>query len=53
MSGYFYHRFRLDSYGSPFRNVNSGINWWEDKENVRRYDVGLNLYLQEYKSKIF
>lgn len=53
MNYYFYHRIRLDSYGSPFRNVSSGIDWYEDKENVKRYEKGLSLYLDDFKSILY
>ena len=52
MNYYFYHRIRLDSYGSPFRNVSSGTDWYEDKENVKRYEKGLSLYLDEFKGNL-
>ena len=53
MKYFIFEKIRLDSYGSPFRNVNSGINEAEDPINVSRFDKGLNLYLEEYKSNLF
>lgn len=44
-------KIRLDSIGSPFRNVNSGVNEEEDPVNIERYEKGINLYVEEFKSK--
>lgn len=44
-------KIRLDSIGSPFRNVNSGVNEDEDQVNLERYEKGIKLYVDEFKSK--
>lgn len=52
MRYFIFERFRLDSYGSPFRNVNSGVNEFDDMENIKRYEKGMELYLEEFKSRL-
>lgn len=43
--------FRLDSFGSPFRNVNSGRNTEGDSLNNARLQVGTENYLNEFRGK--
>lgn len=43
-------RFRVDSFGSPFRNVNSGRNTEADVLNNARLQLGTERYLTEFKS---
>ena len=43
---------RLDSFGSPFRNVNSGVDEAEDQENIQRFNKGLQIYIDEFKSRL-
>ena len=42
--------FREYSFGSPFRNVNSGRNTEGDDENNRRLQIATERYLEEFKS---
>ena len=44
---------RSSEYGSPFRNVNSGIDESKDKVNVKRYDAGLKKFMTEAKGSFF
>ena len=43
--------FREYSFGSPFRNVNSGRNTEGDQENNRRLQIATEKYLEEFQSK--
>jgi hypothetical protein len=43
--------FRESSFGSPFRNVNSGRNTEGDAENNRRFEAAAQNYLQQFKGK--
>ena len=44
--------FRLDSFGSPFRNVNSGRNTEGDSVNNARFQTGKKNYLKEFEGKL-
>ena len=45
--------FRLDSLGSPFRNVNSGRKTEGDALNNRRMAIGTERYLEHFRRKTF
>lgn len=42
--------FRESSFGSPFRNVNSGRDTEGDKENNTRFEVASANYLAQFSS---
>lgn len=43
--------FRENSFGSPFRNVNSGRNTEGDSENNKRFEAAASKYLSQFSSK--
>ena len=45
-------RFRTLSIGSPFRNINAGRKTEADGENNRRYKIGAENYLDEYRGNL-
>lgn len=52
MRYFIFEKIRLDSFGSPFRNVNSGVNEEEDPVNIERFNKGLQIYVDQYRSSI-
>ena len=42
--------FKMDSFGSPFRNVRSGLAE-DDEENNKRFKRGIDAYVKQFKSK--
>ena len=43
-----WHNIRLDSVGSPFRSVKAGVPE-DDKVNNKRFNLGLTIFLNEYR----
>lgn len=53
MRYFIFEKIRLDSFGSPFRNVNSGVNEDEDPVNQERFEKGMKIYLDQYRSSLY
>lgn len=49
MKSFAWHNIRLDSIGSPFRNVMAGVPE-NDSVNNERYNRGLQAFITEYRS---
>ena len=51
MKYFLIERFRIDSWGSPFRLVGSGVDDNADPENERRLQLATASYLKRFKGK--
>jgi hypothetical protein len=50
MKYYIYPKFKIESFGSPFRNEDSGVAE-DDEENNKRFEKGILLYSEQFRKE--